>query len=450
MAISCSTSMRRTDPSERGRDPLKRRFGVGARRASLPDRSAWRSLAAAGAIAFLLCAPSAVRADVVLDWNAIMTSTLITQSPFVQARVAAITEVAVFEAVNAITGDDEPYLGTVTAPPGASPEAAAVTAAHDVLEYYIPSSAATLDATLAESLAAIPDGQAKDDGISVGEAAAAAMIANRANDGSSPPEFYLPPSANPGEWQLTPGCPAAGGIFLQWRNVTPFGTRSNDQFRPGPPPALTSDEYATAYNEVKTVGALTSTARPPDRAAVARYYAVATPVHLWGQAMRQVSAAEGKSLSENARAFALAYMSLTDALFAVMDAKYHYVFWRPITAIHAADTDGNPSTEPDPAWQPFVLTPCFPSYPSAHASASNAARRIAEKIFGSGPHDITLSHPGIPDVTLHYTSFEQITEDIDDARVYGGIHFRFDQEAGGDLGRRVGSYVYKNNLPPRD
>src|SRR5262249_31407962 len=158
-----------------------------------------------------------------------------------------------------------------------------------------------------------------------------------------------------------------------------------------PPPALTSDEYTSAYNEVKTVGAVDSTARPPDRTDVARYYAVATPVHLWGQALRQVSTEEGGSLSENAHAFAPAYMALTDALFAVMDAKYHYVFWRPITAIHAANTDGNPSTAADPAWIPFILTPCFPSYPSAHASASNAARRIAEKIFGSGPHDVTLS-----------------------------------------------------------
>ena len=142
-------------------------------------------------------------------------------------------------------------------------------------------------------------------------------------------------------------------------------------------------------------------------------------------------------------------MAISDALVSVMETKYHYVFWRPITAIRAGDSDDNPRTEPDPVWTPFIVTPCFPSYPSAHASASNAARTIAERIFGSGPHDITLSHPAVPDVILHYTRFQQITDDIDDARVYGGIHFRFDQEVGGRLGRRVGSYVYRNNLRRR-
>jgi hypothetical protein len=386
------------------------------------------------------------RADVVLDWNAIMTTTIAGENPFAQTRFAAITQVAVFEAVNAITGDYEPYLGTISAPSGASAEAAVVAAAHRVLENYVPSSAAILDAARAGALAAIPDGQAKDDGISVGEAAAAAMIANRASDGSAPPQFYTPPSANPGEWQPTPGCPAAGGILLHWRNVTPFGVQSSDQFRPGPPPALASGKYTSDYNEVKRVGALDSTERPQDRADVARYFAVASALHVWDQALRQVSAAEGTSLSENARAFALLNMAIADGLISVMETKYHYVFWRPITAIRAGDVDDNPRTEPDPVWTPFIATPCFPSYPSAHASGSNAARTIAEKIFGGGPHDITLSHPAVPDVTLHYTRFRQITDDIDDARVYGGIHFRFDQEVGGRLGRRVGSYVYGNNL----
>jgi hypothetical protein len=409
-----------------------------------------------GIVRLLICGFASwgglARADVVLDWNAIMVSTVSGENPFAQTRLAAITQVAVFEAVNAITGDDEPYLGTVTAPPGASAEAAAVAAAHRVLENYVPGSAASLDAARAASLAAIPDGQAKDDGISVGEAAAAAMIANRASDGSAPPQFYTPPSANPGEWQPTPGCPAAGGILLHWRNVTPFGVQSSDQFRPGPPPALTSGKYTNDYNEVKRVGALdsTSTERPQDRADVARYFAVASALHVWDQALRQVSAAQGTTLSENARAFALLDMAIADGLVSVMETKYHYVFWRPITAIRAGDSDDNPRTEPDPVWTPFIATPCFPSYPSAHASASSAARKVAEKIFGSGPKDITLSHPAVPDVTLHYTRFSQITDDIDDARVYGGIHFRFDQEVGSRLGRRVGSYVYRNNLRRHD
>ena len=388
------------------------------------------------------------RADVVLDWNAIMVNTIGGQNPFAQARFAAITQTAVFEAVNAITGDYDPYLGTITAPPGASAEAAAVAAAHGVLKNYFPGSAASLDAARANSLAAIPDGQAKDDGIAVGEAAAAAMIADRANDGSAPPQFYTPPSANPGEWQTTPPlCTAAGGILLHWRNVTPFGIQSSDQFRSDPPPALTSNKYTKDYNEVKEVGELNSTARPQDRTDVARYFAVAGPAHVWNQAISQVSVAQGKSLSENARAFALLNMAISDGLVSSMETKYHYVFWRPIhrdpRRRHRRQPEDRPGSGSGHRSSP---TPCFPSYPSAHASASYAGRTIAEKIFGSGGHDITLSHPGIPDVTLHYTKFSQITDDIDDARVYGGIHFRFDQEAGAHQGRHVGSYVYKNNL----
>jgi hypothetical protein len=404
-----------------------------------------------GVVAVLLMSSAMARADVVLQWNAIMLNTMGGQipplNPFAQARFAAITQTAVFEAVNAITGDYEPYLRTITAPRGASAEAAAVAAAHRVLTNYFPGSAVNLDAARATSLAAIPDGQAKDDGIVVGEAAATAMIEARANDGSAPPEFYLPSSANPGEWQITPPpCTAAGGTLLHWRNVTPFGIQSSYQFRSAPPPALTSNKYSKDYNEVKAVGELNSTVRPQDRTDVARYFATAVPVHIFSQAMSQASVAQGKSFSENARAFALLMMAISDAAISTFDTKYHYVFWRPYTAIRAGDTDGNRKTDPDVAWTSLIAAPCFPSYPSAHATLSNAARTIAEKIFGRGVHDITLSHPGIPDVTLHYTKFSQITRDIDDARVYGGIHFRFDQEAGARQGRQVGIYVYENNL----
>jgi hypothetical protein len=399
-----------------------------------------------GVVVFLWMISATAKADVVLDWNAITLNAIGAQNPFAQARFAAIIHTAVFEAVNAITGEYEPYFGTITAPAEASADAAAIAAAHRVLSNYFPLSAASLDAARAASLAAIPDGQAKDDGIAVGEAAAAAMIANRANDGSALPQFYTPPSANPGEWQTTPPlCPAVGGILLHWRNVTPFGIQSSDQFRSDPPPALTSNKYSKDYNEVKAIGELNSTERPQDRADVARYATVGA-VHIWNEAASQVSIAQGKSLSENAWAFALLNMAISDGLVSSIETKYHYVLWRPYTAIHAGDTDGNRKTDPDVAWTTFIPTPCFPSYPSAHASGSYAARRIAEKIFGRGDHEITLSHPSILDVTLRYTKFSQITNDIDDARVYGGIHFRFDQEAGARQGRQVGSYIYKNLL----
>jgi hypothetical protein len=264
-----------------------------------------------GVVAVLLMSSGMASADVVLHWNAIMLNTIGAENAFAQVRFAAITHTAVFEAVNSITGDYEPYLGTINAPPGASAKAAAVAAAHIVLKNYFPSSAVNLDLARATSLAAIPDGQAKDDGIAVGEAAAAAMIAERASDGSAVPEFYIPPSANPGGGNQHHLCPPAGGVLLHWRNLTPFAIRKGDQFRSSPPPPLTSNKYSKAYNEVRVVGELNSTARPQDRTDVA-LFATAGPARIWNQAVSQASAAQGKSLSENARAFAL-NMAITTA-----------------------------------------------------------------------------------------------------------------------------------------
>jgi len=387
----------------------------------------------------------AVNADTVLDWNTIMLTTIAGQNPFAQARYAAITQLAVFEAVNACTRQYHPYLGTITAPAGALPEAAAATAAHDILKFYFPSSGATLDAALVTSLSTIPAGPAKDEGVAVGEAAAAAMITLRASDGSAPPETFLPSSTDPGIWQPTP--PVFGpGILLHWRNVTPFGIRSSSQFRSSPPPALTSEKYARSYREVKEVGDVNSTQRPQDRSDVARYFAVASAAYVWNSVTQQISSAQSLSLSAEARAFALLNMAISDGLVSSMETKYYYVFWRPVTAIRAGDLDGNRKTDSDPGFTPFITTPSFPSYPSAHASASYAGREVVERIFGRGKHPIALSHPAIPDVVLHYTNLEEVTDDIDDARVYGGIHFRFDQEAGARQGRTVGTYVFEHNL----
>jgi hypothetical protein len=407
-------------------------------------------------VALLLCSPIGAKADVVLDWNAIAVSTLIGQgqSPFTQARFMSITQLAVFEAVNAITGDYEPYLGTVVAPAGASPDAAAIAAAYAVLKHFFPL-APDLDGAYATSLAAIRDGTAKSGGIATGQAAAAQMIAARLNDGSSPPEFYPPTSIDPGVWQLTPSCPPAGGIFFQWQNVTPFGVPSAPgsqawiaRFAPGPPPALTSTRYARDYNELKRVGSASSDLadRPQDRADVARFFAAASPSFVFNLAARQVAAAERASLSRNARTFALVNMATNDSLVASFWTKYHYTFWRPETAIHEGDRDGNPRTDADTTYAPFVTTPCFPSYPSNHGSAGNGAAEVLRRIFGEGGHAITMTIAALPGVTLNYTRFTQITDDISDARIYGGIHFRFDQEAGADLGRAVGAYVYKHNL----
>ena len=405
-------------------------------------------------MATLLFGPVVAKADPVLDWNVIAVDTAVAngQNPFAQARFAAIVQVAVFEAVNAITGDYRPYLGSIVAPHGASANAAAVQAAYRVLSTYFPASASTLDAARANSLASISDGQAKIDGIATGEAAANALIALRANDGSSPPQFKTPGPPVPGEWQATVSCPIvngiASGIAFQWQNITPFGIRSAKEFLLGPPPALRSNEYAKAYNEVMTVGSLDSTARPQDKANLALFFAATSPTQAFNQAARQVAEEKGGSLSENARALALMNMAISDSLVASFLNKYHYNFWRPETAIHAGDTDGNPKTEGDPDWAPFITTPCFPSYPSNHGSAANAAAAVMRRLYGEAGHSMTLSNPAVPTIVLQYTSFRQITNDISDARVYGGIHFRTDQDAGALLGLAVGKAVYKHNLRP--
>jgi hypothetical protein len=406
-------------------------------------------------MATLLFGPTVAKADAVLDWNLIAVNTAIAngQSPFAQARYAAIVQLAVFEAVNAITGDYRPYLGNIVAPHGASADAAAIEAAYRVLSTYFPASASTLLTARANSLAMIPDGQAKNDGIATGDAAALAMIALRANDGSSPAQFKIPGPAVPGDYQATPSCPIvnriAVGTLFQWQNIIPFAIPSVSEFLLDPPPALDSNQYAKAYNEVKAVGSASanSTERPQDRANVVLFYAASSPTLVFNQAARQVIAQDGgRSLSENARAFALINMAINDAAIASFFNKYHYNFWRPETAIHAGDTDGNRKTDADPNWVPFIPAPCFPGYPSNHGSLSNAGAEVMRRLYGEAGHAITLSNPAVPTIVLHYGSFRQITDDISDARVYGGIHFRTDQDAGARLGRAVGTAVYKNNL----
>lgn len=400
----------------------------------------------------LLMVPGMARADAVLDWNAIAVDTAVAnkQNPFAQGRTAAIVQLAVFEAVNSITHEYKPYLGTMTAPHGASAEAAAVEAAFKVLSTYFPASLATLNTDRSNSLAAIPNGQARTDGIAAGDAAAADMIQLRASDGSAPAQFKVPGPAVPGDWQATASCPVvngvAQGIAFNWQFVVPFGIEKASDYLLGPPPALASEAYAKAYNEVMTVGSLNSTERPQDRADVALFFAAASPTQAFNQAARQVAEERGGSLTANARALALVNMAINDALVASFLNKYHYNFWRPETAIHGGDADSNRKTEGDSSWAPFIVTPCFPSYPSNHGSAANAAAEVLRRIYGEAGHAMTLTNPTVPTIVLHYASFREICNDISDARVYGGIHFRTDQEAGADLGRAVGAAVYRNNL----
>lgn len=398
----------------------------------------------------LLASAQRARADVVLQWNEIAMSTLDANrvNPFEAARVAAIVHTAVFEAVNAVTGRYEPYLGTVSAPRGASPRAAAIAAAHAVLVHYYPASATMLDALRAASLAALADGQATTDGIAVGLAAAAAMIAHRSTDGSAPPRFFLPSSAAAGEWQTTPSCPPAGGILLHWEDVTPFGIETSSQFRSEPPPALSSLRYAKDVREVKAVGAAASAIRPERLTTVSRFYNAYLAAAVWNSVARQLAAAQRTSLSYNARVFALLNMAISDGLISSMETKYYYRLWRPETAIRDADVDGNPATQSDETFVPLITTPCFPSYPSAHASGSYAGRAVVDRLFGEVKRAVTLSTPALPGVVLSYTDLASITDDIDNARIYGGIHFRFDQQAGRRQGRAVGNFVIERHLRP--
>ncbi len=378
----------------------------------------------------VMALPSVTHADAVTDWNVIMQATVAVppSNANYQARWGAIVQLAVFEAVNAIEGDYEPYVRGIDAPAWASPDAAAIAAAHLTLATLRPGSAAALDALRATSLAAILDGPEEiEAGIIVGENAAVAMLLLRANDGSNAVVPYTP-GTNPGDWRPSP--PANAPAFLPgWGQVTPFGLENGSQFRLPHPPALHTGDYANDYNEVMRVGKSDSAFRPQDRTDVARFYAMTSPVGTWNPAARQVSSVQGLTLSENARLFALLGMAMADGAIASFDTKYHYKLWRPQTAIRNGDIDGNRRTDPDPDWLPLITTPAFPSYASAHATLSGAARAVLERELGKDGHAIILANPALPGVILNYTAWDKITDDIDDARVYGGIHFRFDQEA---------------------
>jgi hypothetical protein len=384
---------------------------------------------------------------VVLEWNEIAVNTIGTQPPFPSTRFMATVQLAVFEAVNAIGGKYEPYLGTIAASAGASSEAAAITAAHGVLKAFFPSAAVTLDQQRDASLASIPDGQGKSGGIAVGEAAAAAMIAERTGDGSTPAQFHMPTNADPYEWQPTPSCSPAGGAFLHWRDVKPFGVLSSSQFRAEPPPALTSEKYARDFKELVRRGGIASPHRSQHNASVARIYAAQPPHVGWNLVARQIINRHDDDITDTARTLALMNMSLADAHFTVFESKYFYRTWRPETAIPRAAEDGNPNTLPS-AFTPFIATPCFPGYPSAHGVGAGAASRILGRAYGR--HQTVInSHPSVPGVILTFYDLLDVVKAVSDARVNGGIHFRTDQDVAEHQGKSVAQWNLDNYLRPR-
>lgn len=418
-------------------------IGTGAGPIATRRSQSNRFLVSAFGAIYLLGSTATVRADVVTDWNAIADEAVATIDPAARSRVLAITQLAVFDAVNSIVRDYEPYLERIHAPAGASPEAAAVAAAHHVLVALLPENREQLDAQRAASLASIPAGPKKDGGIATGIAAAQAMLALRADDGFDA-EVPYPPGTKTGEWQPTPPdfAPAyRPGLGL----IAPFGIERGSQFRAPPPPSLRSHGYARDHREVKEVGAVDSE-RPQDRTDVARFFAVADTEQTHQPAARQLSAARGLTLAENARLFGLLGLAGFDAAVACFESKYVYRTWRPLVAIRAGEADGNRWTKADPTWEPLLGTPPFPGYPAGSSALDGAARVILEHFFGHDGFAVTLTHPDAPGITLHYTSWEQLSADVDDARVYGGVHFRFDQEAGARMGARIGRYLLKHEL----
>jgi hypothetical protein len=392
------------------------------------------------------------RADVVIDWdNVLLNAIRVDKTPPPKAsRAMAIVHVAIFDAVNGILGGYTPYAVTASAPAGASPEAAAAAAAHKVLVALFPAQQATFDAALTTSLAAIPNGSAKTAGVSWGESVASQILALRAHDHAADTVSYSAPTG--GFWWLPTPPAFAAALLPQWPLVTPWAMTSGSQFRQGPPPAPTSPEYTQAYEEVRLLGRSDSQFRTAEQTQIALFWAdgagTDTPPGHWLVIAQGISQQRHLSLLENARLFALLSIAVADAAIVSWDHKYYYNNWRPVTGIQNADTDGNPNTVADPTWQALIATPPFPSYTSGHSTFSAAAAKVLELFFGSDAFSFTTTSDGLPGVQRSFTSFSQAANEAGQSRIYGGIHWQYDNQAGLASGRSLGVYVFYNVLAP--
>jgi hypothetical protein len=415
----------------------------------------WNMLSVAvrafGLSALIILSVATVRADTVLDWNviALKTTAAAPFNPPLESRNLAIVHVAMFDAVNSIIGEFHSYAVEFGAPNGASPDAAAATAAHFVLVQLYPAQQAVLDAAYATSASGIPDGAAKTDGIAVGEAVAAKILMMRASDGAGA-AIVAPytPGSQPGDW--IPAPPAfRPALDPGWGTVRPFFLREGSQFRPGPPPALISSRYTRDFNEIKEIGPATSSTRTQAETDLARFW-VSTAPQIWNPVARQVAIAQGLTISQNARAFALLNLVGADAFIASWDAKFTYNQWRPVTAIREADSDGNPETIADPNWTPLLVTPPFPDYIAGHTTYAGAAEEVLEHVFGENPGIvITLTSATAPGVIESYATFDEIAEGVVDARVLGGIHWRTSSVRGRRVGQKVGAFAVHHFLKPK-
>jgi PAP2 superfamily len=397
----------------------------------------------------LLCSfllgPLAAHADVVTDWNmtAIRAGQAAGQPNPRLSRNMAMVHAAIYDAINAIDRRHTAYAVDITAKPGASIDAAATAAAYGVLIKLYWSQTAAFDVALEASLAAIPDGPARADGVALGQEVAEKLMALRQDDRSNATVSYTPKS-EPGAYQLTP--PAfAPAVLPHWGGVTPFLLKSADQFTLVGPPALTSAEFANELNEVKTLGAKHSSARTRDQTDAARFWTVSGIV-TDNEVARQLSMHKGLSVVENARLFALLNMAGAEAYIACWHAKYRYHYWRPVTAIRNADSAGNSGMTADPAWEPLLPTPPHPEYPSGHACFAGATERVLQEFFADKA-SFTLTDPTVK-VTRTYHSLSQMGQELEDARVWGGIHYRTAVAHGSDLGHHVADYALKNHMRP--
>jgi hypothetical protein len=397
------------------------------------------------ALAAAVSSAAAQTVDPVVQWN--RTLLTIVRTPGAQpatvhaTRSFAILHASIYDAVNSIDQTHRPYLVQIRGvSPHASEQAAVDAAAHEALVKLHPSFQAALDAQLAQLLAAIPDGPDKTDGIALGRAVADQILALRANDGSNvPPPPFVPVNV-PGTYQFTPPNfkPAQ---FTQWSKVTPFAIDSASQFRPGPPPELTSDRYTDAFNEIKPVGMLNSTTATPEQKQIGLFWNGAIQ-NYWNEITQTLAIQRNLTTAENARLFALLDLSLADSVIAFYDAKYTYHFWRPVTAIRAADTDNNPATQADPNWLPeSTNTAPDPSYPGAHATISEAAAAVLISFFNSDHFEANVTSETLPGVTRSFQTISDIATEASLSRILAGQHFRFDESAGQHLGVKVGDFV---------
>jgi hypothetical protein len=415
-------------------------------------------LLAAAAALFALSASTPARADTVTDWNTIATTAIVTtagQPPHASTLSLAMVQGAVYDAVNAIDRGHRPYLGAPPAEPSDSKRAAAATAAFRVLAGLFPGQLPTLQPLYDASLAAVPDGPAEDGGIAAGEAAAAAMLAARANDGRGGP-FVFVFGTEPGDWRPSP--PGFGLDPAPWvSNVRPFLVPSVEMLRSDPPNPLTSDAYADDFNEVKRLGSIASTKRTADQTEAAIFWQDHGPA-LWNRVIRALSASHGLDIADNARLFAMTNLAAADGAIGCWHSKYHWRFWRPMMAIREAANDGNPATEADPAWTPLfdpatpqfgppLANPPFPDHPAGHGCISGAIVRTLQDYFGTDKTTFS-AFSNRTRTTRSYDRLSEALKEIIDARVWGGIHFRTADVQGAVLGKKVAHWLGTHYFQP--